>query len=51
MYPVHHNKFIVADSIRLSAFNLIYHNGVNSTHTKKVQFLGVELFIFFNPIG
>jgi hypothetical protein len=50
MYPVHRNKFIVADSIGLSAFNMMYHNGMNSTK-KKVQFLGVEPFIFFNPIG
>jgi hypothetical protein len=51
MYPVHRNKFIVTDSIHLSAFRMIYHNGMNSTKKKKVQFLGGEPFIFFNPIG
>ena len=51
MYPVHHNKFIVADSICLSAFHMIYHNRMNSKKKKKVQFLGVEPFVFFNPIG
>jgi flagellar assembly factor FliW len=51
MYPVHHNKFIVADNIYLSDFHMIYHNWMKSTKKKEVQFLGVEPFIFFNPIG
>jgi len=51
MYPVHHKKFIVADSICLSAFHMIYQNGMKSTKKKKKKVLlfGVKPFIFFNP--
>jgi len=35
MYPVHHNKLIVADSICLSAFHMIYHNRMNSKERER----------------